>query len=58
MGKGQTLLMVSDGIAEERVLEVCREQVSPASLAQSLLKDAEGEDDATIVTVRLTAAKT
>ena len=57
MGKGQTLLMVSDGIAEERVLEVCREQVSPASLAQSLLKDAE-EDDATIVTVRLTAAKT
>ena len=58
MGKSQTLLMVSDGIAEERVLEVCREQVSPASLAQSLLKDAEGEDDATIVTVRLTAAKT
>ena len=58
MGKGQTLLMVSDGIAEERVLEVCREQVSSASLAQSLLKDTSGEDDATVVTVRLIASKT
>lgn len=59
MKKGQSLLLVSDGLDEARVLELCRSQKehSPAMLAQMLLKEASPEDDATVVTVQLLPEK-
>lgn len=57
MKRGQTLVMVSDGLEEEAVLEACRQPVSPAALAQVLLEGASAEDDATVVTVQLLYAK-
>jgi len=53
--KGQLLLLVSDGLEEEQVLERCRlqKQQSPAALAETLLKNASQEDDATVVTIQL-----
>lgn len=59
MKRGQILLMVSDGVEESQVLEVCREKTgtSPAELAQKLLQTASRQDDATVVSVQLLYAK-
>ena len=56
--RGLTLLLVSDGVDEETVLDLCRQNVSPAALAEELLKKETLEDDATVVSVRLVAEKT
>lgn len=58
MGKGQTLLIVSDGLEEDAVLQTCKNPSSGAMLAESVLKNASLEDDATVVTIRLVSAKT
>ena len=55
--RGETLILVSDGIGEEEALHCCLRLAgqSPGELANALLdrgKDA-GEDDATVITVRL-----
>ena len=55
--RGETLILVSDGIGEEEALHCCLRMAgqSPGELADALLscgKDA-GEDDATVITVRL-----
>lgn len=55
--KGQMLLLVSDGIREEQVLESCKDSVSPSVLAEALLKASTSQDDATVVTVQLHPAK-
>ena len=55
--KGQTLLLVSDGLEEQMVLDGCRQPNSVVGLAQNLLKNAVPEDDATIVTIQLIPAK-
>ena len=55
--KGQALLLVSDGLEEEQVLEGCKSPSSPAALAERLLKEAPCEDDATIVTIQLIPVK-
>ena len=55
--KGQTLLLVSDGVEEDKVLELSKENDSPAVLAEELLKQTAREDDATVVTIRLVTAK-
>ena len=57
--RGQTLLMVSDGVEEEKILELCREQagMQPADLARKLLRSAAREDDATVVSVQLLYAR-
>lgn len=59
MKRGQTLLLVSDGLEEERILTLCRGQrhAAPELLAQSLLKDASQEDDATVVAIQLVPVK-
>ena len=49
----QVLLLVSDGLEEETVQVACGEQTSPAALAQKILRDSSGRDDATVVTVQL-----
>ena len=58
--RGQTLIMVSDGVPEEEALRCCLEsgQDDPDVLAAKLLnRTAEsGQDDATVVTVRLLSA--
>lgn len=55
--RGEILVLVSDGVAEEEALRCCLERVglSPGDLARGLLTRAQfgGEDDATVVTVRL-----
>jgi len=55
--RGQTLVMVSDGIGEDDALRCCLDAAdcSAGELAAKLLACAErsGEDDATVVTVRL-----
>lgn len=60
MRRGETLVMVSDGVGEETALRCCREYGDrPVSeLARNLLSwgQAGGEDDATVVTVKLEAA--
>lgn len=57
----QLLLMVSDGLPESLVLEVCRADPAktPGELAGELLLSREGEDrdDATVVTVQLLPVK-
>ena len=58
MRKGQTLLLVSDGIEGDAVLTLSKESGSPAVLAEELLKQAAREDDATVVTIRLSSVKT
>ena len=55
--RGETLILVSDGIGEEEALHCCLRLAGqpPGELAEALLscgKDA-GEDDATVITVRL-----
>ena len=55
--RGQTLVMVSDGVGEEDALRCCLDGVgsSPGELATRMLTAStlSGEDDATVVTVRL-----
>lgn len=57
--RGETLLMVSDGVGEEDALRCCLKNVgcAPGELARSLLNCSRmsGEDDATVVTVRIGA---
>lgn len=57
--KGQLLLLVSDGLVEAEVLDICRtqKQRAPAALAEALLKNAPHEDDATVVTIQLVCPK-
>lgn len=55
--RGQTLLLVSDGVAEEAVLDTCKQPYSAAVLAEELLKRSNAEDDATVVTIQLLPAK-
>ena len=57
--KGQILLLASDGLEETEILEVCRgqKQRSAAMLAETLLKNAPQEDDATVVTIQLLSPK-
>ena len=59
MKRGQVLLMISDGVEESRVLELCREKpgASPAELAQKLLQASTRQDDATVVSVQLLYAR-
>lgn len=54
--KGQTLLLVSDGVEEDGVGTLCKENGSPAVVAEELLKKSLPEDDATVVTIRLISA--
>lgn len=58
--RGQTVLLVSDGIPEEEALRCCAEHrtAQPEELADRLLSCAHmgGEDDATVIAVRLTGA--
>lgn len=55
--RGEILLLVSDGVGEEEALHCCLKMTgaSPGELARSLLECGRlsGEDDATVVTVRL-----
>lgn len=51
--RSHSLLLVSDGVEEETVLRLYRENASPAALAEALLKTTSREDDATVVTIRL-----
>jgi stage II sporulation protein E len=57
--RGETLVMVSDGVGEEEALHCCRPGGShrPGELATKLLTagQMEGQDDATVITVRLHA---
>ena len=59
MKRGQMLLMVSDGVEEDRVLELCRGQtvIHPAELARQLLENGDRQEDATVVSVQLLFAK-
>ena len=58
--RGQTLFMVSDGVGEEEALRCCigGADLPPGELAARLLTGSQlsGEDDATVVTVRLDAS--
>ena len=55
--RGQTLLMVSDGVGEDALIQCCTVHTDCAAgeLAQNILSCAQvqGQDDATVVTVRL-----
>lgn len=55
--RGETLVLVSDGIGEEEALRCCHSSVgrSPGELATKLLAYGQmgGQDDATVITVRL-----
>ena len=55
--KGQTLLLVSDGLEEADILEDGKKRLSPAVLAEQLLKNRSGQDDATVVTIQLVSSK-
>lgn len=55
--KGQTLLLVSDGVEEDAVTALWKESGSPAVLAEALVKKSQLEDDATVVTIRLASIK-
>lgn len=56
--KGQTLLLVSDGLEEGDILEDGKKNISPAVLAAELLKHRSGQDDATVVTIQLVSSQT
>ncbi len=60
--RGQTLFLISDGVGEEEALRCCLDGVGlpPGELAARLLKSGclGGEDDATVVTVRLNTSST
>ena len=52
--RSQILLLVSDGLAEEQIQQICKEEaLSAPELARALLHRAQLEDDATVVTVQL-----
>ena len=55
--RGETLVLISDGVGEEEALHCCRKmaQRPPGELATALLTCGQmgGEDDATVVTVQL-----
>ena len=55
--RGETLVLVSDGVGEEDALRCCTQNLthSPGELATRLLTGCtlSGEDDATVITVRL-----
>jgi stage II sporulation protein E len=57
MRRGQTLVLVSDGVGEEAARQCCINHAdrSPGELARSILTCAQvqGQDDATVVTLRL-----
>ena len=53
LGKGQTLLMVSDGVETGSLPDRCVERPTPEHLARSLLENTGAQDDATLVTVQL-----
>ena len=55
--RGQLLLLASDGIEEQAVLESCQKPVSAAVLGQNILKKTSGQDDATLVSIQLLPAK-
>lgn len=56
--RGQILLLVSDGLEEERVQTLCKAgNHSSASLAEELIRNASGEDDATVVTIQVVPAR-
>ncbi len=59
--RNQTLIMVSDGVDEEAARRCCQNHAdrSPGELARSILtcSQVQGQDDATVVTVRLTLAE-
>ena len=58
--RGELLVLASDGIGEEEALHTCMKMAGhqPGELAKSLLACSRlgGEDDATVVTVRLESA--
>lgn len=56
LGRGESLVLISDGVAGEDALHRCSHRQSPKELARYLLAGtaASGEDDATAVVVRLT----
>ncbi len=58
--RGQTLVLVSDGVPEEAAMQCCvgHADRSPGELARSILTCSliQGQDDATVVTIRLTPA--
>ncbi len=60
--RGETLVLVSDGIGEEEALRCCHSSVgrSPGELATKLLSYGQmgGQDDATVITVRLLPSAT
>lgn len=54
--RGETLVLVSDGVSEEEALQCCMKPgQTPGELAAALLSSEKqtGEDDATVVTIRL-----
>lgn len=61
MRRGQTLVLVSDGVGEEAARQCCINHAdrSPGELARSILTCAQvqGQDDATVVTLRLGLAE-
>jgi len=60
--RAQTLVMLSDGVGEEGALRCCRDGAgrSPGELAEKILTACalSGEDDATVITIRLNTAST
>lgn len=58
--RGEMLVMVSDGVGEEEALRCCLDNSdrSPGELATQLLTRGQlgGEDDATVVIIRLNSA--
>lgn len=58
LGRGERLVLVSDGVGEEEALHCCTVLISASAevLAQQLLRRGElgGEDDATVAVVQLT----
>jgi serine/threonine protein phosphatase PrpC len=60
--RGEVFVLVSDGIGEEEAMRCCKENLgrSPGELAAGLIScgQAAGEDDATVITVRLAPSTT
>ncbi len=54
LGRGETLVLLSDGAAKELPgLAERAADVSPGELAEYIVREASGEDDATAVVIRL-----
>jgi len=60
--RGEIFVLVSDGIGEDEALRCCKENIgrSPGELAAGLMNCGQtaGEDDATVITVRLNPSAT